>query len=92
MIDYTFLEKRQNDLIEIYKKERYMNNKGQQGALMLDYRKDNNVDVYYWTVDNMVPHIKNIFIEEYKKNIDNKNVAYVILFDEKDIQLKLFNL
>lgn len=92
MIDYTFLEKNQNDLIEIYKKERYMNNKGQQGALMLDYRKDNNVDVYYWTVDNMVPHIKNIFIEEYKKNIDNKSVAYVILFDEKDIQLKLFNL
>lgn len=92
MIDYTFLEKHQNDLIEIYKKERYMNNKGQQGALMLDYRKDNNVDVYFWTVDNMVPHIKNIFIEEYKKNIDNKNVAYVILFDEKDIQLKLFNL
>ena len=92
MIDYTFLEKHQNDLIEIYKKERYMNNKGQQGALMLDYRKDNNVDVYYWTVDNMVPHIKNIFIEEYKKNIDNKSVAYVILFDEKDIQLKLFNL
>jgi hypothetical protein len=92
MIDYTFLEKHQNDLIEIYKKERYMNNKGQQGALILDYRKDNNVDVYYWTVDNMVPHIKNIFIEEYKKNIDNKSVAYVILFDEKDIQLKLFNL
>ena len=92
MIDYSFLEKHKNDLIEIYKKERFMNNQGQQGALMLDYRKDNNVDVYFWTVDDMVEHIKNIFIEEYKKNIDNKNIAYVILFDEKDIQLKLFNL
>ena len=92
MIDYNFLQKNQSDLIEIYKKERYMNNANREGALMLDYRKDNNVDVYYWTVDSMVPHIKDIFLEEYKKNIDKKNLVYVILMDNKDIDMKVYEI
>ena len=92
MIDYNFLQKNQSDLIEIYKKERYMNNVNREGALMLDYRKDNNVDVYYWIVDNMVPHIKEIFLEEYKKNIDKKNLVYVILMDNKDVDLKVYEI
>ena len=92
MIDYTFLEKNKADLIDIYKKERYVNNSNRDGALMLDYRKENNVDVYYWCVEDMVDHIKTIFIEEYKKNIDNKNLVYVILFDNKDIDMKVYKL
>lgn len=92
MIDHNFLESRKSDLIDIYKKERFMNNKGQDGALILDYRKENNVDVYFWTVENMVPHIKELFIEEYKKNIDQTNLAYVILLDNTDIEMKVYKI
>lgn len=92
MIDHSFLEKNRSDLIDIYKKERFMNNAGQEGALILDYRKENNVDVYFWTVDNMVAHIKEIFMEEYKKNIDKKNLVYVILLDNKDIEMKVYQI
>lgn len=92
MIDHSFLESRKSDLIEIYKKERFMNNAGQDGALILDYRKENNVDVYFWTVDNMVPHIKELFLAEYKKNMDRKNLAYVILLDNNDIEMKLYQI
>ena len=92
MIDYTFLDKNQSDLIEIYKKERYMNNSNQEGALILDYRKENNVDVYYWTIENMVPHIKKLFMEEYKKNCDKKNLVYVILLDNTDVDMKVYQL
>ena len=90
MIDYSFLETRKSDLIEIYKKERFMNNAGLEGALMLDYRKSNNVDVYFWTVENMVQHIKKKFMEEYRKNIDKKNMVYVILFDNTTIDVKVY--
>ena len=90
MIDYSFLETRKSDLIEIYKKERFMNNSGLEGALMLDYRKPNNVDVYYWTTENMVDHIRERFMEEYKKNIDKKNLVYVILIDDTTIDVKVY--
>ena len=90
MIDYSFLETRKSDLIEIYKKERFMNNVGLEGALMLDYRKADNVDVYFWTVDNMVAHIKEKFMEAYKKNIDNKNMVYVILIDDTTVDVKVY--
>ena len=90
MIDYKFLETRKSDLIEIYKKERFMNNYGKQGALMLDFRKENNVDVYFWMVDNMIDRIKEHFLTEYKKNIDKKNMAYVILFDDKTIDVQSY--
>ena len=90
MIDYSFLETRKNDLIEIYKKERFMNNMGKQGALMLDYRKENNVDVYFWTVENMVPKIRELFMEAYRKNIDKKNTVYVILLDNTNIDVKVY--
>ena len=90
MIDYSFLETRKTDLIEIYKKERFMNNAGKEGALIMDYRKPNNVDVYYWTIENMVNHIRERFIEEYKKNIDKKNLVYVILIDDTTIDVKVY--
>jgi hypothetical protein len=90
MIDHSFLEKNRSDLIDIYKKERFMNNGGEEGSLILDYRKENNVDVYFWTVSNMIPHIKEIFMTEYKKNMDKKNLVYVILLDNKDIEMKVY--
>jgi len=92
MIDYSFLETRKNDLIEIYKKERFMNNNGKEGALMLDFRKQNNVDVYFWVVDNMVNTIREKFLEEFKKNIDRKNVAYVILLDDNTVDVRTYQL
>lgn len=92
MIDVSFLEKNKSQLMDIYKKERYENNGGIEGALMLDYRKEDNVDVYYWTVENMVEQIKELFIAEYKKNIDKKNMIYLILFDNTDIDLKVYQL
>ena len=50
MINYSFLETNKSQLIEIYKKERYMNNGGAEGALILDFRKNDKVDVFYWTI------------------------------------------
>ena len=92
MIDYSFLETRKSDLIEIYKKERFMNNNGKEGALILDYRKENNVDVYFWIVDNMVNSIRERFLEEFKKNIDKKNMAYVILLDHQTVDVRAYQL
>jgi hypothetical protein len=92
MIDYSFLETRKSDLIEIYKKERFMNNFGQQGALMLDYRKDNNVDVYFWTVENMIESIRELFLEQYKIHCDKKNAAYVILLDNETVDIKVYDI
>ena len=92
MIDYSFLETRKSDLIEIYKKERFMNNNGKEGALILDYRKENNVDVYFWIVDNMVDSIRARFLEEFKKNIDKKNIAYVILLDHHTVDVRAYQI
>lgn len=92
MIDYSFLETRKSDLIEIYKKERFMNNNGKEGALILDYRKENNVDVYFWIVDNMVNSIRERFLEEFKKNIDKKNIAYVIFIDHQTVDVRAYQL
>jgi hypothetical protein len=92
MIDYSFLESRKSDLIEIYKKERFMNNNGQEGALMLDYRKDNNVDVYFWTLENMVESIREKFLEEFRKNNDKNNMAYVILLDNQTVEVRGYQL
>ena len=92
MIDYSFLETRKSDLIEIYKKERFMNNNGKEGALILDYRKENNVDVYFWIVDNMVDSIRARFLEEFKRNIDKKNMAYVILLDHHTVDVRAYQI
>lgn len=92
MINHSFLETRKNDLIEIYKKERYMNNDGKEGALMVDFRNKNKIDVYFWVVDNMVNTIREKFLEEFKKNIDKKNIAYVILLDDTTIDVRSYQL
>ena len=38
-----------------------------EGALIIDYRKQTNVDVFYWTVEKMTENVKSLFMDEYKK-------------------------
>ena len=45
MINYKFLEDNKAKLIDIYRNERFMINKNQEGALMIDYRINEKVDV-----------------------------------------------
>ena len=61
MINYEFLETNKQALIDIYKKERFIVNANLEGALIIDYRKENNVDVFYWTVDKMTDNLEIIF-------------------------------
>ena len=58
MINYEFLENNKQALIDIYKKERFIENNNMEGALIIDYRKVNNVDVFYWTVEKMTENVK----------------------------------
>jgi cyclophilin family peptidyl-prolyl cis-trans isomerase len=92
MINYEFLNTNKSQLFEIYKKERFMNNGGAEGALILDFRKPDNVDVYYWTVEDMVDHIKKIFLEQYKKDVseNKKNLVYVILIDNENVKMEVY--
>ena len=53
MINNSFLRNNREKLLQIYQKERFFNNNGLEGALMVDFRKKDNVDVYYWTIQNM---------------------------------------
>ena len=92
MINYEFLNTNKSQLFEIYKKERFMNNGGVEGALILDFRKPDNVDVYYWTVEDMVDHIKQIFLEQYKNDVseNKKNLVYVILIDNENVKMEVY--
>ena len=92
MISYDFLNTNKSQLFEIYKKERFMNNGGAEGALILDFRKPDNVDVYYWTLEDMVDQIKQIFLEQYKKDLseNKKNLVYVILIDNENVKMEVY--
>ena len=92
MINYSFLETNQSQLIEIYKKERYMNNGGLEGALILDFRKNDKVDVFYWTIEAMIEKVRDVFLVEYKKNLaeNKKNLVYVVMLDTENIEVKSY--
>jgi GH25 family lysozyme M1 (1,4-beta-N-acetylmuramidase) len=92
MINFNFLEQNKQALIDIYKKERYIENNNVEGSLIIDYRKNNNVDVYYWTVNNMTDEVKQLFIEEFKKNVDKKNIVYLVLIDNEQTLIQTYQL
>ena len=43
-----------------------MNNGGVEGALILDFRKNDKVDVFYWTIEAMIEKVREVFLVEYK--------------------------
>ena len=93
MINYSFLETNKSQLIDIYRKERYMNNGGMEGSLILDFRKNDKVDVFYWTIEAMLDTVREVLLEEYKKNLmenNKKNLVYVILLDTENIEVKSY--
>ena len=96
MINYEFLENNKQALIDIYKKERFIEKANLEGALIIDYRKENNVDVFYWTVDKMTENVKTLFMDEYKKNVSNNvkmnNTAYLVLMDNEQTLIQTYQL
>ena len=94
MINYQFLEDNKSKLIDIYRNERFMINKNQDGALMIDYRINDKVDVFYWTVQNMSEQIRQLFLDEIKKNdaLNKTNLVYLILLDTNETKVLTYQL
>lgn len=94
MINYQFLEDNKSKLIDIYRNERFMINKNQEGALMIDYRINDKVDVFYWTVQNMSEQIRQLFLDEIKKNnsLNKTNLVYLILLDTNETKVLTYQL
>ena len=94
MINYQFLEENKSKLIDIYRNERFVINKNQDGALMIDYRINDKVDVFYWTVQNMSEEIRQIFLDEIKKNdaLNKTNLVYLILLDTNETKVLTYQL
>ena len=94
MINYQFLEENKSKLIDIYRNERFMINKNQDGALMIDYRINDKVDVFYWTVQNMSEQIRQLFLDEIKKNdaLNKTNLVYLILLDTNETKVLTYQI
>ncbi len=94
MINYQFLEDNKSKLIDIYRNERFMINKNQDGALMIDYRINDKVDVFYWTVQNMSEQIRQLFLDEIKKNdaLNKTNLVYLILLDTNETKVLTYQI
>jgi hypothetical protein len=87
MINHDFLISNKQQLVEIYQKERFFNNQGQEGALIINFSKDEKVDVFYWTMSQMTEDYRLQLIEEMKKNIEIENVSYFIACDKENINV-----
>lgn len=87
MINTDFLISNKKQLLDIYKKERYFNNQGQEGALFVNFTDPTKVDVFYWTMSIMPEKYRVKLIEEMKKNIDIKKVDYIVAFDSENINI-----
>jgi|TARA_B110000027_G_C16069511_1_gene278330 hypothetical protein len=80
MIDYEFLKNNKQKLIDIYIKEKFIENNGKDGGLIINFSIKDNMDVYYLSVDNMTIRIRDKFIEDYNKNISvNNNKKKILL-------------
>ena len=89
MINYQFLENNKSKLIDIYRNERFVINKNQDGALIIDYRINDKVDVFYWTIGAMSESIRELYLEEVKKNdlLSKTNLVYLILLDNSETKV-----
>tara|TARA_B100001057_G_scaffold463346_1_gene517248 strand:- start:45 stop:335 length:291 start_codon:yes stop_codon:yes gene_type:complete len=96
MINPKFLLDNKDKLIQIYQKEKYFNNNGLEGALMINFTNSDKVDVYYYTLKdiytNNLSKYQELLETEIKKNINKKNVVYIILYDNKEAQIMTYNL
>ena len=94
MINYKFLEDNKSKLIDIYRNERFVVNKNQEGALMIDYRINDKVDVFYWTTSAMSDNIRELYLEEVKKNnlLSKTNLVYLILLDHSETKVLTYQI
>ena len=75
MINYNFLKDNKSKLIDIYIKERYVENNNKEGCLVINFSLKDKIDVYYLSIDNMPERIKNRYIEDYYK--ESKNEIFI---------------
>ena len=84
MINYDFLKNNKQNLIDIYIKEKFVENNGKDGALVVNFSIQDKMNVYYLSVDNMPTNIRNKFIEDYNKdfrNVPNKKKVFLLIYD-----------
>jgi hypothetical protein len=87
MINTDFLVTHKEKLIQIYQKERFFANYGKEGALFINFTETDKVDVFFWTLDQMTERFREKVVEEFKKNMEVKNVAFLVAFDTDDTNI-----
>ena len=92
MINHDFLISNKDKLIQIYQKEKFFSNAGKEGALCINFTNIEKVDVFYWTMDQMNEDFRVKLIEEIKKNVENKNIVYLIAFDSDNTNIISYKL
>ena len=84
MIGQEFISKHTEHLKKIYIKERILNT-GKNGAIFLNFKNPDKVDVYYLTIEKMPEHIKKKFLE--KDNINQLNTIFLYIFNETESEI-----
>ena len=87
MINTDFLVTHKEKLIQIYQKERFFVNYGKEGALFINFTENDKVDVFFWKLDQMTERFREKVVEEFKKNMEVKNVAFLVAFDTDDTNI-----
>ena len=80
-MDINFLKNNKQQLIQIYIKERGLN-LNENGALFIDFTKNQNADVYYLTISKMDSKIRSNIMAREKYGRDN--IIYFYLFDNNN--------
>ena len=80
-MDINFLKNNKQQLIQIYIKERALNY-NENGALFIDFTKNQNADVYYLTLSKMDGKIRSNIMAREKFGRDN--IIYFYLFDNNN--------
>ena len=83
-MDLSFLEKNKQQLIQIYIKER-INNRGENGALFVDFSKNQNADVYYLPISGLNDSLREELMA--KEKFGRNNIVYFYLFDNVNSSL-----
>ena len=61
---------------------------------MIDYRINDKVDVFYWTTSAMSDNIRELYLEEVKKNnlLSKTNLVYLILLDHSETKVLTYQI